>query len=133
MVSTTRRIFLPPPPPPDGAHFADMKINDGAHLLGLDTSTYNYDGVPAEISVFDGMLFYQRRQSDAGLQIEGNSADGYLAGTIYMNWGDVSIDGQGTYAGSFIVGSLKAEGQATMTIDPDDDFLPKVGRLFLVE
>ena len=73
-------------------------------------------------TTFDGMLFYQRRMSDSRMQIEGNSADGYLAGSFYAKWGELTINGQGTYDSSFVVGSLKAEGQAVMTINPDPCF-----------
>jgi len=122
-----------PPPPPDGAKFGNVKINDSIHMLPLNTDDYSYGSAPSAIEAFNGMLFYQRRQSNARTQIEGDSADGYLAGTFYAKWGELKIDGQGTYAGSFVVGSMSAEGQATMTIDPDGDELPMVPRIFLVE
>ena len=120
-------------PAPDGAHFGNVKINDSVHMSGLDTSLYNYGTAPPDIASFDGLLYYQRRLSDARVQIEGDSADAEITGSFYAKSGELTIDGQGTYNGSFIVGSLKAEGQATMIINPDEDSLPKTLQVFLVE
>jgi hypothetical protein len=122
-----------PPPASDGASFGNVNINASINMTPLDTSHYNYGTAPPEISDFDGMMYYQRRLSDAHVQIQGNSADASLSGTWYAKWGDVSIDGQGTYYGSFVVGSLNAEGSATITIDPDLNALPKAFQIFLVE
>lgn len=121
------------PPPPDGANFADFTLTDSVQFTPLNATDYPVDGAPAAIADFDGLLYYQRRLSDARVLITGESSDNTLTGTWYSKWGDVQIDGQGTYQGSFVVGSLKAEGQATMTIDPDEDSLPKARQIFLVE
>jgi Flp pilus assembly protein TadG len=122
-----------PPPAPDGAELGNVNINASINMSPLDTSLYNYGAVPPEISAFDGMLYYQRRLSDAHVQIQGDSADASLTGTWYAKWGNISIDGQGTYYGTFVVGSLNAEGSATITIIPDLDALPKALQIFLVE
>jgi len=122
-----------PPPPPDGADFGNVNINANIDLTPLDTSLYNYGTAPPEISSFDGMLYYQRRLSDAYVQVQGNSAGASLTGTWYAKWGNISLDGQATYYGTFVVGSLNAEGSATITIIPDLDALPKALQIFLVE
>ncbi len=122
-----------PAPAPDGADFGNVNINANIDLTPLDTSLYNYGTAPPEISSFDGMLYYQRRLSDAQVQVQGNSAGASLTGTWYAKWGNIKLDGQATYYGTFVVGSLNAEGSATITIIPDLDALPKALQIFLVE
>jgi hypothetical protein len=114
---------LPPPSgfPPPGVKCGDTKINAS---MGFS---------PITSGPFEGMLFYFRRWHTGRLQIEGNSADGDLTGTLYAKWGEGQISGQGTYNAQFLVGHLSVSGQGNITIDPNDDFIVQVTKVFLVE
>jgi len=120
-----------PPPAPDGAHFGDVVINAAMQFSPIDTDAYVYDPPIAE--AFNGMLFYSRRRNTGTIQIEGNSEEGNLSGTLYAKWSDVSINGQGTYDAQFVVGSMKIDGQGEVTILYDGDRLGKAPQVFLVE
>ncbi len=67
------------------------------------------------------------------MQIEGDSEEGNLAGTLYAKWGDVKIAGQGTYDAQFVVGTMEITGLGDVTINYDGDNLGKAYKLFLVE
>ena len=111
--------------------YGNVKINAAMQFNPLDTSEYAY--APPVEDVFDGMLFYQRRALDASMQIEGDSEEGNLSGTLYAKRGDVKIAGQGTYDAQFVVGSMDITGQGDVTINYDGDNIGKALKLFLVE
>jgi hypothetical protein len=120
-----------PPNAPNDTKFGKIKINASMVLNPLDTSAYVY--APDVSSDFDQMLFYQRRWNDATIQIEGNSDEGSLSGTLYAKWADVQISGQGTYDAQFVVGSMEIDGQGDITINYDGDNVGKAAKIFLVE
>jgi hypothetical protein len=119
------------PNPPSDVEFGGVLINAGMEFSPIDTDTYAYDTPVSED--FNGMLFYQRRWNTSDIQIEGNSADGNLSGTLYAKWADVKIAGQGTYDAQFVVGSMDITGQGDITIDFDGDDVGRAPRIFLVE
>ena len=120
-----------PPAAPKNVEFGDIKINAAMQFNPLDTSEHTY-GTPVS-DEFDGMLFYQRRWNESDMQIEGDSEEGNLAGTLYAKWGEVKIAGQGTYDAQFVVGTMDIIGQGDITINYDGDDLGKALKLFLVE
>ncbi len=133
--------------PPQGVEFGDVKINAGMQFSPMSDPPIDYDyldlgfdfkyqppegGMPISED-FHGMLFYQRRWSDADFQIQGNSESGDLTGTLYAKRGDVKISGQGTYDAQFVVGSLTVTGQGDVTVNYTGDNLGRAPRVFLVE
>ncbi len=132
-----------PPPsggPEDGANFGEFQINAGMEFtpIDLDNTDFDYGGysggstyVPDE--AFQGMLFYQRRKNEKPFRVEGNAADGLLAGTLYAKWASVTISGQGTYDAQFVVGSIQITGQGDVTINYSGENLGKAPQVFLVE
>ena len=116
-------------PPPANAKFGDIKINAAMTFCGLDATTYMVVGV----SAFDNMLFYQRRLSEADMQIEGDSAAGNLKGTLYAKWGEARISGSGTYDAQFVVGTMDISGQGDITIVYNGNGVAKAPKVFLVE
>jgi hypothetical protein len=120
------------PAAPSDTIFGKIKINAAMQFSPIDTEIYTYDP-PVSGDDFDNMLFYQRRWNDAEIQIEGNSDEGDLAGTLYAKWAEVKIAGQGTYDAQFVVGSMDLSGQGDITINYNGDNSGKAPRIFLVE
>jgi hypothetical protein len=116
---------------PGGVLYGDVKINAAMEFAPIDTDTYSY--IPQVSDDFNGMLFYQARNNPASVQIEGDSDEGDLSGTLYAKWGDIKLAGQGTYDAQFVVGSMEVTGQGDITINYDGDDLGKAPRIFLVE
>lgn len=112
-----------PPPASGTASFGGVTINAGLRFSGYDNSA----------SPFHGMLFYQRRLNTKAFNIQGNSAAGNLAGTIYAKWAPVKISGQGTYGAQFIVKNLDVSGSGTVTIDHTNQVLASANHISLVE
>ncbi len=83
--------------------------------------------------VYDGMLFFQRRRNNQPFYIEGNAAEGNLAGTLYMKWALTSISGQGTYNAQFVVGSMDITGNGIVTVNYTGQKVGKAPAVFLVE
>lgn len=120
-----------PPPKTADTSFGDVTINASMHFTPIDSTKYSYPN--AEIRVFDGMLFYQRRANKKGVSIEGNANAGKLDGVIYAKWAPFKISGQGTYDAQFIVGSISVSGGGTVIIrytGADKGLAPQV---FLVQ
>ncbi len=120
------------PAAPSDVIFGKIKINASMQFSPIDTETYTYDP-PLTGGDFENMLFYQRRWNEAEMQIEGNSDEGDLAGTLYAKWANVKIAGQGTYDAQFVVGSMDLSGQGDITINYNGDNVGKAPRIFLVE
>jgi hypothetical protein len=125
------------PPPADNADFGSILINAGMKFSPIDTTEYDYasfyEGAQAVATQFDGMLFYQRRLNDQSINIEGDSAEGLLEGTLYAKWAHCKIAGQGTYDAQFVLGSIEVAGQGDVTIDYSGKKLGKAPQVFLVE
>jgi hypothetical protein len=125
------------PPVPDGATLGGFTVNASMRFRPIDTKTYNYAslyaGAPAVSSEFDGMLFFQRRRSQQAVDIQGNSAQGVLSGTLYAKWALFKVSGQGTYDAQFVAGSLAVTGQGDITILYTGANKGKANQLFLVE
>lgn len=119
-----------PPPAEDGARFGGVTINAELHLSGI-SSTYPYD--PPVASEFDGMLLYQRRRNTEAIRLEGDADQGDLDGTMYAKWANLTIAGQGTFDGPFVVGDADIAGQGDVTIAANNNNLPPLPRVFLVE
>ncbi len=126
-----------PPPAPDGALLGRVTINAEMHFSPIDTDAYNYSsyysGAPAIPETYDGMLFFQRRRNPEKTTIVGNSADGYLSGTIYAKWAPFEISGQGAYNAQFLVGSIDVTGQGDVTVLAAGGNKGKANQVFLVE
>ncbi len=133
-VADTNQYNGPEPPSTDGVYFGGVRINAGMHFSPIDLETYALeygDNMPAE--EFDGMLFFQDRRNTQSINIEGNSEDGNLTGTVYAKWADLKIAGQGTYDAQFVVGSIKVVGTGDVTINYTGEDLGKAPQVFLVE
>lgn len=126
-----------PPIPGDDSMLGSLMINAGMLFSPIDHTKYNYgsqfDGDAPVSSEFDGMLFYQRRGSSMGLDIQGDADQGMLEGTLYAKWGHTKISGQGTYDAQFVVGSIAIAGQGDVTIDFVGGKKGKAPQIFLVE
>src|SRR5262249_49945836 len=97
----------------------------------IDTKKYTYS--PAVSTDFNGMLFYQRRRSQQGLDIQGNSSSGVLTGTLYGKWANVKIAGQGTYDAQFVSASMTITGRGNVTLSYAGKNTGKAPEVFLVE
>jgi len=119
-----------PPPDAEGANFGAVTINAAMQFSPIDSQQYVYD---RDVSAFDGMLFYQRRRNTATADIQGNSEQGVLSGTMYAKWAHFKLAGQGTYDAQFFVGSLAVTGQGDVTLSYTGDKKGKAPQVFLVE
>ena len=119
------------PPHADGAEFGAITINAAMKFSPIDFDKYNYN--PPLNPVWEGMLFYQRRRNVQGLDIQGNSEEGNLSGTLYAKWAPVKIAGQGTYDAQFVIGSMDIPGQGDVTINFTGKKIGKAPKIFLVE
>ena len=79
------------------------------------------------------MLFFQRRRNAEKTTIVGNSAEGYLSGTIYAKWAPFEISGQGAYNAQLLVGSIDVTGQGDVTVLAAGGNKGKANQVFLVE
>jgi Flp pilus assembly protein TadG len=128
-----------PPIPGDDSLLGAIKINAAMLFSPIDVTEYNYGNPPrftGDVPVsseFDGMLFYQRRGSSMGLDIQGDAEEGMLEGTLYAKWGHTKISGQGTYDAQFVVGSMAIDGQGDVTINFVGGKKGKAPQVFLVE
>lgn len=124
----------PPPGQQNDVQYGDVTINAGMKFSPIDTTNSSYAAYyPSGIGVFDGMLFYQRRKNDLGVEIQGNSSAGTLAGTIYAKWARFKISGQGTYDAQFVVGSMDITGTGDVTLTYAGQGRGKAPAVFLVE
>src|SRR5262249_46246793 len=112
-----------PPNNPPG-NFGDVKINGG----NVNLSPISNAGSP-----FFGMLFYQRRWNTQSVNVQGNSNNINLSGTLYAKWANFQLAGQGRYNAQFIVGSMSISGNAIVTINATGKNYGKANQVFLVE
>jgi hypothetical protein len=111
------------PPITDGAKLGSISFNSSATMLPIDTtnSSYNYGGyrpgAPIPSVDFNGLLFYQRRNSTQTFQMAGNASQSVLIGTFYGRSALANFSGQGTFDAQFIVGSISITGNGTITIN----------------
>jgi hypothetical protein len=112
-----------PPPAPGTASFGGVVINASIAMKPFNDPT----------SPFDGMLLYQRRRNTQSIEIQGNSAAGNLAGTLYARWSLFKIAGQGTYKAQFVTGSMRVTGTGDVSINYAGQDLGKGNQVFLVE
>jgi len=119
----------------DNPDLASITINAGMHVSPIDRSdpalVYDPQHMPDES--LDGMLFFQRRRNTKAANIEGNSVEGDLIGTIYAKWAPVKITGSGTYDAQFVIGSLEVAGTGVVTVDYAGKKMGKAPQVFLVE
>jgi hypothetical protein len=122
---------------PNTEYSGGFTINAGMEFSPIDVNQVNYaslySGAPAVSADFTGMLFYQRRRHQAGIDIQGNSADGLLSGTLYAKWSNFKISGQGNYDAQFIAGSISVTGQGDVTIKGAGEGRGKANQVYLVE
>ena len=122
---------------PNTDYAGGFQINAGMTFSPIDTSQVNYSslysGAPAVSSVFNGMLFYQRRRHKATITISGNSLAGNLAGTLYAKWSLFQISGQGNYDAQFVCGSMNVTGQGNVTILSSGGGRGRATQIYLVE
>jgi hypothetical protein len=127
------------PPISDGANLGGTAINSSVTMSPIDTTNaaYNYggyrSGAPIPISDFNGMLFYQRRNSTKGMTVSGNASQALLTGALYAKYALANFTGQGTFNAQFIVGSISISGNGIVTINftGSSDSISK--SVFLVE
>ncbi len=123
----------------DGTSYVGaFKLSKGVIFSPIDTTKYNYSsyymvGAPTVSSDFDGILFYQRRRNARTFTIVGNSADAVLTGTIYAKWALFQLSGNGSYDAQFIIGSMAASGNGTITILAAGGGRGRANRIYLVE
>jgi Flp pilus assembly protein TadG len=115
----------------DDQYYGGTKINAAMVFKPIDTATYSYS--PPVDEQYNDMLFFQARDNASQMQIEGDSDEGNLSGTLYAKWAEVKIAGQGTYDFQFVVGSMDIVGQGDITLKYDGDDFGKAPRVFLVE
>lgn len=124
-------------PLPNTEYAGGFTLNAGMKMSPIDTTKVNYASLypmaPVVSSDFDGMLFFQRRRHQAGIQIQGNSSEGVLAGTLYAKWSNFQISGQGTYDAQFIAGSISVTGQGNVTILSSGGGRGRAFQIYLVE
>lgn len=122
---------------PNTEYAGGFTINAGMTFSPISTSQVNYaslySGAPAVSTVFDGMLFYQRRRHKATITIAGDSSEGNLAGTLYAKWSNFQITGQGTYDAQFVCGSMSVTGQGDVTILSAGAGRGRANQIYLVE
>lgn len=81
-------------------------------------------------SVFQDMVFYQRRVNTQNVNInDGAAYPGGVSGRIYAKWAQLQVSGNGTYNFSIVVGSMSNSGNATITVR---DRLPLSTRIYPV-
>lgn len=122
------------PPFDDGAVVGSFIINSDMQFSPIDTNNprFNYAGM-SSIDTFNGMLFYQRRRITESLEIQGNSSQGVLTGTLYAKWALFKIAGEGTYDAQFMCGSMEVTGQGDVTLSYAGNNKGKAPQVFLVE
>lgn len=125
------------PPAPDNPTTGQVTFNGAIQFSPIDTSKYNYgslySGAQNVSSKFDGILFFQRRRNGQQMNIEGNSGQGKLSGTVYAKWANLQISGQGTYDAQFILGLMSVTGSGNVTINYTGKLQGKAPAVFLVE
>ena len=112
--------------------FGNVTITTSVQFSPINTTSFSYPGMPG-ISVFNGMLFYQARQNQAKIKITGDAGAGNLSGTLYGEWANTQIDGNGTYNAQFIMGSMTISGNGIVTINYTGQNVGKAPEVFLVE
>lgn len=124
-------------PLPNTEYAGGFVMNAGMKMSPIDTKAINYASLypmaPAVSSDFDGMLFFQRRRHRASIQIQGNSDQGVLSGTLYAKWSNFAISGQGTYDAQFVAGSMSITGQGDVTILSAGAGRGRAFQIYLVE
>jgi Flp pilus assembly protein TadG len=127
-------VLPPPPANQSGTSFGDVNISTSVTFRPIDTTNpaYDYTGMNG-ISVFNGLLFYQRRANDNAFTITGNAADGVLAGTLYAKWSRFHISGSGSFAAQFVVGSIEISGNGALTLNYAGPNIGKAPTVYLVE
>jgi len=130
------------PPVDDGATLGGFTVNDSMQLSPIDTENINYTATrgpytpPASvsaISVYNGMLFFQRRRSTQTISINGGGTSAALSGTLYAKWANFTLAGQGAYDAQFVAGSISITGLADVTVLSSGKARGKANQLFLVE
>ena len=114
-----------------GVDYGDVTINAAMTFKPIDVDQYSYSS--ADIDIFNGMLFYQRRWNPVGVELQGNASDGYLGGTMYGKWVNFRIAGQGVYDAQFMVGSITVPGQGNVTLEFSGEKKGRAPQIFLVE
>jgi hypothetical protein len=117
----------------DGDALGTVANNVNFGSVNISAAQLNLIGIQNTGSVFNGMLFYQRRWNTKTISIQGNSQQSSLGGTLYAKWANFKVTGQGTYAAQFVAGSLAVSGQADITIDFVSTNLGRANQVFLVE
>lgn len=130
------------PPVDDGATLGGFTVNDSMLLSPIDTENINYTAsrgpytppaTAGNISVFNGMLFFQRRRSTQTISINGGGTTAALSGTLYAKWANFTLAGQGAYDAQFVAGSISITGLADVTVLSAGKARGKANQLFLVE
>lgn len=130
------------PPVDDGASLGGFTVNDSMQLSPIDTEnisytathgTYTPPATAANISAYNGMLFFQRRRSTQTIAINGGGTAAALSGTMYAKWANFTLAGQGAYDAQFVAGSISITGLADVTVLSAGKARGKANQLFLVE
>ena len=109
--------------------FGGIKLNGSlVNMSPINVKTLTYpDPKP---SVFQDMVFYQRRVNTQNVNInDGAAYPGGVSGRIYAKWAQLKVSGNGTYNFSIVVGSMSNSGNATITVR---DRLPLSTRIYPV-
>jgi hypothetical protein len=117
----------------DGSSSTDTSGTKNFASLTVNGSNVNLVGLSNSSSPYNGMLFYQRRASTVGANIQGNGTNTILGGTIYAKWAQFKLSGSAVYNAQFVVGSLAASGSSNLTINYAGKNLGKANQIYLVE
>ena len=124
-------------PLPQDDYNGGFTINSGMIFTPINTNTINYGslyvGAKSVPSIFNGMLFYQRRRNARALNIQGNADQGQLLGTLYAKWSQFKLAGQGTYDAQFVGGSMDCAGNGIVAILGAGENRGRANAVFLVE
>lgn len=111
-----------PPPSTPTTTFAATWLTQVFRPTPIDTKKYDYStlypGAQTVSSVFDGLVFHQRRHNTANMQITGSDTTTYFEGAIYGKWMKLTVSGKQLYRSKWIVDNLFVSGGSEITITP---------------
>jgi Flp pilus assembly protein TadG len=132
---------VPVTPNPANTKFATVSFTGSptVNLTPIDTTQFKYtdtgiagtgNDITSRMSVFNQMLFYQRRWNTNTITINSSPV---LQGNIYAQWANFSLAGNGRYDFAIVVGSMSVNGDAVVTVPPAGGFTVKNKVVYLVE
>jgi Flp pilus assembly protein TadG len=110
------------------------KVSMASLNFNATNATVTLNGLKDSTSVFNNVLFFQRRRNTTAASIQGNAGVNVnLKGTMYAKWANFKVSGGGKYNAQFVVGSMAISGTADVTILKNGNSLGRANQVFLVE